>query len=295
MLASYLLSRMLVPALAMYLLKRKDHAPTRNSFTRLQRGFDRGFERVRASYISLLDGLVSRRRTFVPAFLLLCLCAFLLVPWLGQDFFPNTDSGQFISHVRGPSGMRIEETARLCDLVERNIREHIPAKELDNVLDNIGMPYSTLNTQHLTNGSIGAYDADVMVSLKEDHHPTAKYVAALRRDLPRAFPNATFYFLPADITTQILNFGLLAPLHIQVDGNDVEASEKFADKMLAQLRQLPGITDLRMQQPFDVPTFNVAVNRTKASQGRYSERDVATSILNKLSGSFQVTPMFFLN
>jgi CzcA family heavy metal efflux pump len=295
MLASYILSRTLVPTLAMYLLKHKDHSPTRNPFTRFQRAFDRGFERVRASYISLLDGLVKVRRIFVPAFLLLCLCAFLLLPWLGQDFFPDTDSGQFILHVRGPSGMRIEETARLCDLVEDNIRQHIPAKELDNVLDNIGMPYSTMNTQHLTNGSIGAFDADVMVSLKEDHHPTAKYVAALRRDLPRAFPDATFYFLPADITTQILNFGLPAPLDIQLEGNDVEASEKSADKMLAQLRQVPGITDLRLQQPFDVPTLNVAVDRTKASQGGYSERDVATSILNTLSGSFQVTPMFFLN
>jgi CzcA family heavy metal efflux pump len=295
MLASYLLSRTLVPTLAMYLLKHKDHSPTRNPFTRFQRAFDRGFERVRASYISLLDGLVKVRKIFVPAFLLLCLCAFLLLPWLGQDFFPDTDSGQFILHVRGPSGTRIEETARLCDLVEANIRQHIPARELDNVLDNIGMPYSTMNTQHLTNGSIGAYDADVMVSLKEDHHPTAKYVAALRRDLPRAFPDATFYFLPADITTQILNFGLPAPLDIQLEGNDVEASEKSADKMLAQLRQVPGITDLRLQQPFDVPTLNVAVDRTKASQGGYSERDVATSILNTLSGSFQVTPMFFLN
>ncbi|SFS06818.1 heavy metal efflux pump, CzcA family [Granulicella pectinivorans] len=295
MLASYILSRTLVPTLAMYLLKHKDHAPTRNPFTRFQRAFDRGFERVRASYISLLDGLVSSRRIFVPAFLLLCLSAFLLVPWLGQDFFPDTDSGQFILHVRGPSGMRIEETARLCDLVEDNIRQHIPGKEVDNVLDNIGMPYSTMNTQHLTNGSIGAYDADIMVSLKEDHHPTAKYVAALRRDLPRAFPNATFYFLPADITTQILNFGLPAPLDIQLEGNDVEASEKAADQILARLRKVPGITDLRLQQPFDVPTLQVAVDRTKASQGGYSERDVATSILNTLSGSFQVTPMFFLN
>jgi CzcA family heavy metal efflux pump len=295
MLASYILSRTLVPTLAMYLLKHKDMGPTRNPFTRLQRAFDRGFERVRAGYIGILGRLVGVRKMFVPAFLLMCLCAFLLVPWLGQDFFPDTDSGQFILHVRGPSGMRIEEMARLSDEVEANIRQHVPARELDNILDNIGMPYSTMNTQHLTNGSISAADADVMVSLKENHGPTAKYVAALRRDLPRAFPQATFYFLPADITTQILNFGLPAPLDIQIEGNDVEASRKVADRMLAQLREVPGTTDLRLQQPFDVPTLNVDVDRTKASQGGYSERDVATSILNTLSGSFQVTPMFFLN
>ncbi len=295
MLASYILSRTLVPTLAMYLLRHKDTGPTRNPFTRFQRAFDRGFEGVRARYISVLDRLVARRIIFVPGFLLLCLCAFLLVPFLGQNFFPDADSGQFILHVRGPSGMRIEEMARLCDLVEDNIRQHIPPSQMDNVLDNIGMPYSTLNTQHLTNGSIAANDADVMVTLKEDHRPTAEFTAALRRDLPRAFPAATFYFLPADITTQILNFGLPAPIDIQFEGNDVEASGRSADEMLKQLRQVPGLTDLRLQQPFDVPTLNIAVDRTKASQGGYSERDVATSILNTLSGSFQVTPMFFLN
>jgi CzcA family heavy metal efflux pump len=295
MLASYILSRTLVPTLAMYLLRHKDTGPTRNPFTRFQRAFDRGFEGLRARYIALLDRLVARRIVFVPAFLLLCLCPFLLVPFLGQDFFPATDSGQFILHVRGPSGMRIEETARLCDLVEQNIRQHIPADEIGNILDNIGLPYSNMNTQHLTNGTIGTYDADVMVSLKEDHHPTARYVSALRNELPRAFPTATFYFLPADITTQILNFGLPAPIDIQLEGNDIQASAQAADKMLAQLHHVAGLTDLRIQQPFDVPTLDVTVDRTKASQGGYSERDVATSILNTLSGSFQVTPMFFLN
>ena len=295
MLASYLLSRTLVPTLAMYLLRHKETGPTRNPFTRFQRGFDRGFERVRGGYIALLDGLVARRVFFVPGFLLVCLCAFLLLPWLGQDFFPDTDSGQFILHVRGPSGLRIEETARLCDLVEQRIREEIPGGEIDNILDNIGMPYSAMNTQHLTNGSIGAFDADVMVALKEGHRPTAGYVSRLRTDLPRAFPDATFYFLPADITTQILNFGLPAPIDVQLEGTDVEASHEAADRIVAQLRRVPGLVDLRVQQPFDVPTLQVAVDRTKASQGGYSERDVATSILNTLSGSFQVTPMFFLN
>ncbi len=295
MLASYILSRTLVPTLAMYLLRHKDTGPTRNPFTLFQRAFERGFEQVRAAYISLLDRLVLRRSLFVPLFLLGCVCAFLLVPFLGQDFFPSTDSGQFILHVRAASGTRIEETARLCDLVEDSIRRKIPAREVDNILDNIGMPYSTANTQHLTNGTIGAYDADVMVSLREGHRPTAGYVAALRRDLPREFPGSTFYFLPADITTQILNFGLPAPIDVQLEGNDIEASRKIADQVLTQLHQVPGLVDLRIQQPFDIPTLNVAVDRTKASQGGYSERDVATSILNTLSGSFQVTPMFFLN
>ncbi len=295
MLASYILSRTLVPTLAMYLLRHKEHGTTGNLFTRFQRGFDRQFERVRLGYHSALERLVFRRKVFVPVFLGACLCVFLLVPWLGQDFFPDTDSGQFILHVRGTSGMRIEEMARLCDLVEQDIRHEIPAKELDNILDNIGLPYSAMNTQHLTNGSLGAFDGDVMVTLKEDHNPTAAYVRALREKLPRAFPQATFYFLPADITTQILNFGLPAPIDIQLEGNDVEASKQTADKLLAQLRQVPGLTDLRIQQPFDYPTLQIGVDRTKASQGGYSERDVATSVLNTLSGSFQVTPMFFLN
>ncbi len=295
MLASYIFSRTLVPTLAMYLLRHKDHDSKGNVFTRFQRGFDRQFERVRAGYHGTLERLVLRRKVFVPVFLGACLSVFLLVPWLGQDFFPDTDSGQFILHVRGTSGMRIEEMARLCDLIEQNIRQQIPTKELDNILDNIGLPYSAMNTQHLTNGTVGAYDADVMVTLKEDHHPTAAYVRALREALPRAFPQATFYFLPSDITTQILNFGLPAPIDIQLEGNDINASKQMADKLLAQLRQVPGLTDLRIQQPFDYPTLQIGVDRTKASQGGYSERDVATSVLNTLSGSFQVTPMFFLN
>jgi CzcA family heavy metal efflux pump len=296
MLASYILSRTLVPTLAMYLLRVKKHlSGSRNPLTLFQRAFEGGFERLRAAYQRTLEQLVAHRRIFIPLFLAPCLCAFLLIPWLGQDFFPSTDSGQFILHVRAPSGRRIEETARLCDLVETYIRRQIPASELDNVLDNIGLPYSTLNTQHLTNGMLGAGDADVMVSLKENHRPTAGYVRALRTKLPRAFPNATFYFLPADITTQILNFGLPAPLDVQFEGDDVSKSYELANAMLADLRRVPGLTDVRVQQPFDYPTLDIAVDRTKASQGGFTERDVTTSVLNTLSGSFQVTPMFFLN
>ena len=296
MLASYLLSRTLVPTLAMYLLRAKEHgAAAKGIFARFQQGFERVFERVRERYHSLLQSLVFRHRIFIPSFLGICLAAFILVPFLGEDFFPQTDSGQFILHVRAPSGMRIEETAQLFDLVEGEIRKEIPAKQIDNILDNIGLPYSALNTQHLTNGTLGAGDGDILVSLKPDHGPTANYVRALRRSLPRIFPAATFYTLPADITTQILNFGLPAPIDIQIEGNDANASKAQADKLLAQLRDVPGLTDLRIQQPYDYPTLQVDVDRTKAAQGGYTEQDVSTSVLNTLSGSFQVSPMFFLN
>ncbi len=296
MLASYVLSRTLVPTMAMYLLRAKDHHNmSPGLLARFQRGFERNFERLRSSYSVLLAKLVDHRQGFVPAFVGLCLCVFILAPWLGQDFFPSTDSGQFILHVRGATGMRIEETARLCDEVEAAIRQQIPASQLDNILDNIGMPYSGMNIQHLTNGTLGAGDADVMVALKENHRPTADYVRELRKKLPRLFPTATFYFLPADITTQILNFGLPAPIDVQFEGSDVATSHELANETLAKLRQVPGLTDLRIQQPFDYPTLEVNVDRTKASQGGFTERDVATSLLNTLSGSLQVTPMFFLN
>jgi multidrug efflux pump subunit AcrB len=296
MLASYLLSRTLVPTLATFLLRAKEHsAVARGIFARFHQSFERVFERVRERYHSLLQGLVFRRRIFIPSFLGLCIAVFVLVPYLGEDFFPQTDSGQLILHVRGPSGMRIEETARLFDLVEGEIRKEIPAAQIDNILDNIGLPYSALNTQHLTNGTLGAADGDVLVTVKPDHGPTADYVRALRRNLPRMFPAATFYTLPADITTQILNFGLPAPIDVQIEGNDANASKAQADEILGQLREVPGLTDIRIQQPFDYPTLQVDVDRTKAAQGGYTEQDVSTSVLNTLSGSFQVTPMFFLN
>jgi multidrug efflux pump subunit AcrB len=297
MLASYLLSRTLVPTLAMYLLRANAHGAVaaKGFFACFHGGFERIFERVRGRYHRLLQGLVFRRRIFIPCFLGLCLAIFVLVPFLGEDFFPQTDSGQFILHVRGPSGMRIEETARLFDLVEGEIRKEIPAAQIDNILDNIGLPYSALNTQHLTNGTLGAGDGDILVTLKPDHGPTANYVHALRRNLPRMFSTATFYTLPADITTQILNFGLPAPIDVQIEGSDADASKTQADKLLAKLRDVPGLTDLRIQQPFDYPTLQVDVDRTKAAQGGYTEQDVSTSVLNTLSGSFQVTPLFFLN
>jgi multidrug efflux pump subunit AcrB len=225
----------------------------------------------------------------------LCLCIFLLVPWLGQDFFPHSDSGQFLLHIRAKTGMRIEETARLSDLVENAIRGEIPSVEMDNIIDNIGLPYSPLNLMHSTSGVLGANDVDVLVSLREKHHPTEDYVRALRHKLPAEFPGVTFYFLPADMVTQILNFGLPSPIDVQIEGNDVQASHRIAEKIMAELHQVSGLTDLHIQQPLDYPTLEVAVDRTKALQAGYTEHEVASSVLNTLSGSFQITQMFQVN
>jgi len=250
---------------------------------------------VRSSYGTLLARLVAARRLFIPVFLLSCAVILLLIPILGQNFFPNTDNGSFILHVRAATGTRIEETARLCDLVEQNIRATIPPEQMDNILDNIGLPYSVLNTQHATSGLFGSADADILVSLKPDHSPTADYVRTLRQRLPGDFPGTTFYFLPSDIVTQILNFGLPAPIDIQIDGTDDAGNRRVAGTMLRQLRQVPGLVDLRLQQPDNDPVLNVTVDRTKALQGGYTERDVGSSALNILSGSTQLTPQFFLS
>ena len=297
MIASYLLSRTLVPTLAMYLLKAHRHggAKSRSPFAIFQRGFEKGFEKIRSGYSSMLGWLVSARRVFVPVFLVACLCGFALVPFLGQDFFPETDSGQFILHVRAKTGTRIEETARLTDLVESDIRKTIPSSEVDNILDNIGLPLSSINYMYNNTGLTGAADADVLVSLKPKHQRTADYVRTLREELPREFPGTTFYFVPADIVTQILNFGLPAPIDIKIDGPDINGNMHAADAMLTQLRHVRGITDLRIQQQDDYPKFHIDVDRTKAAQGGLTERDIANSVLISLSGSFQVTPMFYLN
>jgi multidrug efflux pump subunit AcrB len=297
MIASYILSRTLVPTMAMYLLKAHKHggAPSRNVFARFQRGFERLFERIRSSYSSLLAQLVSVRLAFVPCFIIVCLLAWALVPFLGQNFFPDTDSGQFILHVRAKTGTRIEETARLVDLVEGSIRQRIPSAETDNILDNIGLPYSNINYTYNRSGTTGAADADILVSLKEKHHPTADYVRTLRDKLPQEYPGATFSFLPADIATQTLNFGLPAPIDIQIDGADLTANARVADKMLKEISHVRGIADLRIQQQADYPKLHIDVDRTKALQAGYTEQDVTDSVLVSLSGSFQVTPMFYLN
>ena len=297
MLASYFFSRTLVPTMAMYLLKPVDHhAPlSRNPLARFQRGFEHIFERVRSTYEGLLGRLVTHRWSFIPTFLGVCLVTLLLVPFLGQNFFPATDNGSFILHVRARTGTRIEETARLCDEVENSMRRIIPPSQMNNVLDNIGLPYSTLNTQHATSGLFGAADADILVSLNEKHTPTEQFVRELRSRLPHEFPGTTFYFLPSDIVTQILNFGLPAPLDVQIDGNDNAGNRRVADRILAEMRQVPGLVDVRLQEPDDYPVLNVNVDRTKAQQGGYTERDIGTSLLNMLSGSTQLTPQFFLN
>ncbi|HEY5382152.1 MAG TPA: efflux RND transporter permease subunit [Acidobacteriaceae bacterium] len=297
MLASYLLSRTLVPTLAMYLLKvHARHAPaSRNPLVRFQRSFERGFERVRADYASLLERIVRARKLFIPAFIGCSSLALLLIPFLGQNFFPSSDNGSFTLHVRAKTGTRIEETARLCDEVENSIRASIPPSQMDNILDNIGLPYSPLNTQHATDGTFGAADADIIVSLKGNHRPTADFVRDLRRKLPSQFPGTTFYFLPSDIVSQILNFGLPAPIDVQIDGNDSAGNRKVADSILQQMRQVPGLVDVRLQQPDDYPVLDLNVDRTKAQNGGYSERDVGSSVLNILSGSSQLTPMYFLN
>jgi multidrug efflux pump subunit AcrB len=295
MLASYGLSRTLVPTMAIYLLAKQHDRSSRNSLVRLQKSFDGGVQKLCVAYQRVLSELVNRRKAFVPAFLALCAAAFLLLPWLGQDFFPSIDSGQFTLHLRAPTGTRIEETARLCDLVEASIRKAIPSAELAGILDNIGLPYSTMNMQFMNSGATGAADADIIVSLKDHHHATTAYERTLRQSLPRAFPEVTFYFLPSDITSEILNFGLPAPIDIRFEGDDIESSRQLATDLLPQLRRVRGLTDIRIQQPFDYPTLDVSVERIKASQGGFTERDVASSVLNTLSGSYQTSPMYFLN
>jgi CzcA family heavy metal efflux pump len=298
MLASYLLSRTLVPTMAMYLLKvpqQGSNRQSRNPFTWAQKVFDRNFERFRGAYKRLLTNLVGARCFFVPAFLLICLSAWALVPWLGQDFFPTVDSGSFILHFRAKTGTRIEDTAMICDLVEKWIRQNIPSQELAGILDNIGLPYSQLNYMYSTSGTIGATDADIFVTLKPKHHPTEEYIRDLRSKLPREFPGSTFYFLPADMNTQILNFGLPAPIDVQVEGQDVRRNFELASQVMNQLRHVPGLTDLHIQQEVDYPRFNVNVDRTKAAQGGYTDQNITNSLLVALSGSFQTAPTFYLD
>jgi multidrug efflux pump subunit AcrB len=295
MLASYVLSRTLVPTMALYLLRTNPHHDTRNPFVYLQRRFEHQFERLRRGYHGLLTTFVNLRWMIIPVFLVCAVSSLGLLPWLGHNFFPDTDSGHFILHLRARAGLRIEETARICDLVEAVIRREIPAGEQDNITDNIGLPYSTINLTHSVSGVIGASDADVLVTLKKNHRPTADYVARLRKVLPAEFPRVTFSFLPADIVTQVLNFGLPAPIDIRIDGRDIQANRDVAIRVLNKIRRVPGVVDARIQQDFDHPSFDVAVDRTKARQGGFSEVDVAGSILNTLSRSSQTAPMFFLN
>ncbi len=298
MLASYILSRTLVPTLAKYLLK-AHHGASKgsrwNPFAAFQRWFERGFQGLRDGYAGLLASTVRHARLVVPAFVAACLAAFLLVPWLGQDFFPQVDTGQFRLHMRVRTGTRIEETARVADQVENSIRAGIPKTELAGILDNIGLPYSTINLTYSNSSPIGPEDADILVTLSEGHRPTAEYVRALSKTLPREYPATQFSFLPADMVSQILNFGLPAPVDVQVVGPNIQANREFADNLLRDMRQVPGAADLRIQQAFDHPKFHIEVDRTKAVESGFTQRDIANSLLVSLSGSLQTTPSFWLD
>jgi CzcA family heavy metal efflux pump len=301
MLASYLLSRTIVPTMAKYLLQVHDEKAveskkkSRNPLVRLQLAFESGFEKMRNGYHNLLKKAVARPVLFTICFFAACVASFALFPWLGQDFFPSVDSGQFKLHVRAQTGTRIEETARLCDLIEGTIRREIPKSELTNILDNIGLPYSGINLSYSNSAAIGPADADIQVSLAEKHKPTEEYVHTLRTKLAQEFPGVTFYFLPADIVSQILNFGLPAPIDIQIVGRDVEGNRQYADKLLNRIKYIPGTTDLRIQQAFNAPKLQIDIDRTKSEQAGYTARDVAGNLLVALSGSFQTSPTFWLN
>ena len=301
MLASYLLSRTIVPTMAKYLLRHQkvgDHANqiSRNPFVRFQQRFEAGFEKFREHYHGLLESCLHHRAAFLTIFFAFCLGSLaLLIPWLGQDFFPNVDAGSFKLHVRGPTGMRIEDTAFLCDLVENTIRREIPAAEVLSIIDNIGLPYSGINLSYSNSAPIGTSDADILVSLSRDHHPTDNYVNQLRLDLAKDFPGVTFAFLPSDMVTQILNFGLPAPIDIQVTGNDLEGNRAWASQLLQQIRYVPGTADLRIQQPFDQPYFHLRIERTKAQELGFTAHDIAQNLLVSLSGSFQTSPTFWVD
>jgi multidrug efflux pump subunit AcrB len=301
MLASYFLSRTLVPTMAKYLLKEHSDAETerkrlsRNPFIRFQSAFESGFESFRHGYIRLVTLCVDHARAFLILFLLFAVGSLGLAPFLGQDFFPSVDSGQFKIHVRARTGMRIEETAALCDHIDATIREQIPAEEVVTILDNVGLPYSGLNLSYSTSAPIGPADADIQVQLTRNHHPTAVYVERLRAVLARQYPGVTFYVLPVDIVTQILNFGLSAPIDIQVVGPDLDGNRALAERMLDEVRYVPGAADARIQQPFDYPRFTVDVDRTRAQTIGLTQKDVASSLLVALSGSFQTSPSFYLD
>jgi multidrug efflux pump subunit AcrB len=299
MLASYVLSRTLVPTLVLFLLRH--HVPGADAaspgwFARFHAGFEVRFERLRNGYRDWLAGCLRHRGAFAAWFLAFCVASCLLMPLLGQDFFPKVDAGQMRLHVRAKTGMRVEETAALCDRVESVIRQTIPARELDTIVDNIGLPTSGINVSYNNGGTIGPFDAEILISLnRENHHATAGYIRKLRHDLNLDFPGVSFFFQPADIVSQVLNFGLPSPIDIQVVGREQLANYHIANKIADQLRQIPGAVDVHVQQLFDLPNLQVKTDRTKVQEVGFTERDVAGSLLVALSGSFQTTPSFYLN
>jgi multidrug efflux pump subunit AcrB len=260
-----------------------------------QHKFEHAFDRFRQGYHNLLGVILSHRVLFAAIFLAFAVASWLLVPFLGQDFFPNVDAGTFRLHMRANTGTRIEQTAVLVDHVEESIRREIPATELQGIIDNIGIPISGINLSYNDSGTAGPADADIMVSLKTGHRPTADYVRNLRLALNRNFPGVTFYFLPADIVSETINFGLPAPYDIQVVGRDLTGNQQVAASIAEKIRHIPGAVDVRVQQPANLPRFEFAIDRTKASELGLAEKDIAGSVLLSLSGSTQVQPAYWLD
>ena len=306
MICSFILSRTLVPTMANYLLRK--HAPhtdmhgldgplprSRNPLVRFQRGFEAGFERVRLVYRELLEMALRRRIVFAAGFLGFVFASFALVPFLGRDFFPSVDAGQILMHARTQIGTRVEDTSRQFAEIQKAIRQIIPAEELATVVDNVGMPGSGINMTYNSTGTIGTQDGDIQIKLKENHKPTAGYIRTLREELPLRFPGVTFSFLPADIISQILNFGAPAPIDLQIRGPNLAANYEYAQQLLRQLRHVPGLVDARIQQSLNNPGFNVDVDRTRAQYVGVTERDVTNSMVVNLAGSSQVAPTYWLN
>ena len=298
MLTSYLLSRTLIPTLARYWLRtaEQEHiaADRHNDWQRFQQRFEARFAALRARYHALLASLLGQGRRVIAVFLVAVALSLLLFAVLGRNFFPEVDSGQIKLHLRAPSGLRVEQTTALADRVEATLRATIPAAELADIVDNIGLPVSGINLTYGNSGTIGSSDADILISLATNHAPSAQYVRRLRARLPQEFPGVSFAFLPADIVSQILNFGLPAPIDVQIVGASRQ-NRDVANSLLDSLRQVPGLVDLRMQQTFNQPELRVATDRGRAMQLGISQRDIANNLLLTLSGSGQVTPAFWLN
>jgi CzcA family heavy metal efflux pump len=298
---SFILSRTLVPTMANWLLRAHDthaahaHAKGGNAFQRFQRGFEARFERLRHGYHGILERSIARRKVFLPGFSTVVLLSFALVPFLGSNFFPAVDSGQVLIHARVPVGTRVEETALRFAGIEKTIRTVIPGSQITTMVDNIGLPSSSINTTYNNTGTMGSQDGDFQIALGEEHAPTAEYVRRLRTVLPRAFPDTTFSFPPADIVSQILNFGSPAPIDVQVRGRDLDADYTYAQKLLKRIRAIPGVADARIQQSNRAPVFNVDVDRTQAQLLGLTTRDVTNSLVVNLAGSSQVAPTYWLN
>ena len=303
MIASFILSRTLVPTMAKYMLhphvdehgQHVEAPPTRNPLVRFQRGFEASFEKVRSGYHGLLAMAMEHRRIFVIGFLAFVVCSFALVPMLGRNFFPDVDAGQILMHVRAPVGTRLEQSAELFAKIQKSVKRIIPPSELGTLVDNIGLSSSGINNTYNNTGTIGEQDGDIQIALNEGHHPTAEYVRQMREQLPREFPGVTFSFPPADIVSQILNFGSPAPITLQIRGNNLPANFKYADTLLREIKRIPGVVDERIQESQANPGFNIDVDRTQAQLLGITERDVTNSLVVNLAGSSQVAPTFWLN